>query len=320
MAKRRLAGNYQAMANERFVKPPRLRAGSRIALVAPAGPVSEQRIERSVERCRELGLEPVLGKHARQRTGFLAGADEERAEDLQAALDDDSIDAVWALRGGYGSLRLLRHLDFMRMREKPKSFIGFSDNTTLHIWMYNTGLVSFHGPHPGGDFPDESRAAFEQVLFRATPAGELPLRTSDPAPRCLRGGTATGTLVGGNLSILAAACGTQSCLQARDCIVFVEDVNEPAYRIDRAITQLFQSGALVGVRGFAFGRFTEVPQSENDTPIDDVLFEIADQLKVPAIADLPIGHIEHNWTVPLGVRAELDADHAKLIITEAAVR
>lgn len=273
-----------------------------------------------MERCRSLGLTPILGSSAHRRTGYFAGTDEERAADFQAALNDDSIDAIWALRGGYGTVRLLERVDFSVMREKPKAFIGFSDNTTLHLVLFNMGVVSFHGPHPGADFPDATRAAFERVLFNDEPADLLPLRPSDPAPRSVRPGSARGRLIGGNLSLLAAACGTDACLQARNAIVFIEDVGEATYRIDRALAQLYHSGAFVGVAGFAFGRFTDTPESENDRPVEEVLLEIADRLRVPAAVDFPIGHIEHNWTVPVGVMAELDATAATLRITEAAVR
>jgi len=309
-----------SLSNEHWVRPARLISGSRVALVAPAGPLTEERIETALDRCRALDLHPVLGRSARNRTGYFAGTDEERAADLQAALDDDSIDAIWALRGGYGALRLLPHLDVSRMREKAKAFIGFSDNTTLHLTFFNAGVVSFHGPHAGGDFPSETRAAFERVLFCDEAAGELPLRASDPAPQMLRGGKARGPLIGGNLSLLATSCGTDHCLQARGCIVFMEDVSEATYRVDRALMQLYAAGAFVGVAGFAFGRFTDVPESENDRPIYEVLLEIAERLRVPAVVDFPIGHVEHNWTVPVGVIAELDADAATLGIVEPAVR
>jgi muramoyltetrapeptide carboxypeptidase len=307
------------MTSEKRVRPPRLRAGSRVALIAPAGPLTEERIATALERCGNLGFVPVLGAAAAQRTGYLAGPDEERAADLQRALDDDSIDAIWALRGGYGSVRLLPHLDFTAVRENPKAFIGFSDNTTLHLMLFNAGVISFHGPHAGGDFPPETQAAFERVLGHDKPAGMLPVRAQDPAPRTLRPGRARGPLVGGNLSLLAAACGTEACLQARGCIVFMEDVSEPAYRVDRALTQLMMSGAFVGVAGFALGRFTETPACTNDRPVEDVLLDLADQLGVPAVIDFPIGHVEHNWTVPVGALAELDADAVRLDIVESAV-
>ena len=301
------------------VRPPRLRPGSRVGLVAPAGPVTEERIQLSLERCHSLDLEPVLGASARIRSGYFAGSDEERAADLRGALMDDTLDAIWALRGGYGTVRLLDLVDISVMRERPRAYIGFSDNTTLHLALFNAGVISFHGPHPGGDFPPETRAAFERVLFHAESANALPLRSSDPPPRCLRSGRARGRLIGGNLSILAAACGTDACLQARDCVVFIEDVGEATYRIDRALTQMYRSGALVGATALAIGRFTDIPESENDRPVEEVLLEIAERLRVPAVVDFPIGHIEHNWTIPVGTMAELDADAAELRIIEPAV-
>lgn len=272
-----------------------------------------------MERCRSLGLEPVLGESARNRFGYLAGTDEQRAKDLQIALDDDSIAGVWALRGGYGTVRLLDYLDFSRVGEKPKAYIGFSDNTTLHLALFNAGIVSFHGPHPGADFPHETREAFERVLFHDQPAGDLPLRDVDPAPRTIRSGVASGPLIGGNMSILGAACGTRQAMNARGCIVFIEDLGEPAYRIDRTFVQLLRSGVLEGAVGLAFGRFTDVEVSDSDRPVDDLLLELADKLGVPAACDFPVGHIEHNWTLPLGVKAELNANHARLTILEAAV-
>jgi muramoyltetrapeptide carboxypeptidase len=210
-----------------------------------------------------------LGAGARNRSGYFAGSDTERARDINDAFNDASIDAIWALRGGYGGVRLLEHLDLSAIRHKAKAFIGFSDNTTLHLTLYNCGLVSFHGPHAGSDFPAETRAAFERVLFSDAAPGQLPLRLEDPAPTTLRDGQARGPLIGGNLSLLAAACGTDHPLQARGSIVFIEDLSEAAYRIDRALMQLYASGAFVGVAGFAFGRFTDVPESENDRPVNE---------------------------------------------------
>jgi muramoyltetrapeptide carboxypeptidase len=300
-------------------KPARLRAGSRIALVAPAGPVTEERVAKALAQCAGLGFEGVLGESAMNRFGYLAGTDEERSRDLQAAFADDSIDAVWALRGGYGGMRLLANLNWQHDRPAAKAFVGFSDNTTLHLALFHAGITSFHGPHAGGDFPAETRAAFERVLCNPEAAGMLPLRAGDPEPSTLRSGKASGILMGGNLALLAAACGTDNCLQARGCIVFIEDVSEPAYRVDRMFRQLIDSGAFVGVAGFAFGRFTEVPAADNDRAVNDVLREFADELDVPAVVDFPIGHIEHNWTLPIGVLAELDANAATLKILEPAV-
>ena len=298
-------------------KPRALRPGARVALVAPAGPVARERIEGSVARCRSLGLDPVVMPSAAARRGFLAGTDAERLGDLQAALDDLSIDAVWALRGGYGTLRFLHRLDLSRQRKAPIPFIGFSDNTTLHVLHAALGVISFHGPHPGADFPPETEEAFRCVLFDREPAGRLPTRELDPEPRTLVGGRVEAPLAGGNLCLLASLCGTPWQATARGRILLLEDIGEPAYRVDRMLIQLERSGVLDGALGLAVGRFTA--SADDEHPIVDVIAEFAERLRLPAVVDLPFGHVEHNWTLPVSARALLDADAATLAISESAV-
>ena len=301
----------------RFRKPRGLRPGARVALVAPAGPVSPERIDASLARCRALELEPVLYPSAGARYRFLAGTDAERLGDLQSAFDDLSIDAVWALRGGYGTGRILDRLDLTRQREEPIPFIGFSDNTNLHARHAKMGTISFHGPHPGGDFPPETEDSFRRVLFSDEPAGALPKREVDPEPKTLYGGTVEAPIVGGNLAMISSLCGTEWSLSARGRILFLEDIAEPAYKVDRMLVQLERSGVLDGAEGLACGRFTGA--SDDAHPIEDVLDEFAQRLGIPAVVDLPFGHVEHNCTLPVGVRAELDADAATLTLVESAV-
>ena len=301
-----------------LLRPRALCPGARIALVAPAGPLDAERIARSVDRCRELALEPVIFPAAGARHGYLAGTDAERLGDLQAAFDDRSIDGVWALRGGYGSVRIVDRLDLRRQREAPIPFIGFSDNTTIHVRHAALGVVSFHGPHPGEGFPPETERAFRQVLFAAEPPGTLPVRAGDPQPRTLVGGIAEAPLVGGNLAVLASLCGTPHMPSAGGQVLLLEDVGEPAYRVDRMLLQLERSGVIEGVAGLAFGRFTGAPD-EDRHPVLAVIQEIAERVGVPTVVDLPVGHVEHNWTLPLGVRVRLDADRASLSVVDAAV-
>jgi len=301
----------------RIRKPRALATGSRVALVAPAGPVSPERIETSVGRCLSLGLDPVVFPAASARYRFLAGTDAERLADLQSAFDDLSIDAVWALRGGYGTIRILDRLDLARQRQDPIPFIGFSDNTTIHVRHAQLGTVSFHGPHPGADFPPETEASFRRALFLGEAIGELPTREGDPEPRPLSGGRVEAPLVGGNLSLLASLCGTEWAARARGRILFLEDIGEPAYRVDRMLVQLDRAGVTDGVVGLAFGRFTAA--ADDAHPIVDVLADFAERLGVPAVIDLPFGHVEHNCTLPVGARACLDADSGLLEITEPAV-
>lgn len=308
--------------SERPLRPRALAPGSRVALVAPAGPLDPERIERSRVRCRGMGLEPVVFPSAAERTGFLAGSDAARLRDLQAAFDDEAIDAVWALRGGYGTQRIVDGLVLDRLRRDPIPFLGFSDLTALHVRLGSMGVVSFHAPHPGGAFPPETEAHLRRVLFHAGPPGPLPTRPEDPPPRPLVEGVAEGPLTGGNLALLSSLCGTRDAPAARGAILVLEEVGEPAYRVDRMLLQLHRSGALDGVAGLALGRFTGRDDDEEgeERAVAAVLAEWAGRMGVPAVRDLPFGHVAHNCTLPLGVRARLDGARAALDLLEPAVR
>jgi muramoyltetrapeptide carboxypeptidase len=289
-----------------------------VALVAPAGPVDDQAIRTATRRCRDLGFVPVPGDSVTRRLGYLAGTDEERAADLQAAIGGDAT-AIWALRGGYGTLRTLRHVDLEPLAHQPKAFIGFSDNTIVHLALRRLGLVSFHGPHAGyRHFPDVTASVFRSVVMSDRPAGVLPL-PDGVRPRTLVPGTAEGPLVGGNLAMLGAACGTPYQPDTRGAILFLEDVDEAPYRVDRLLVQLRLAGLLDGVAGVALGDFTP-PADVNGSPdgptADDVLLELLAPLGVPIVAGLPFGHGEENWTLPVGVRARLDGGSSSLEILE----
>lgn len=290
--------------------------GARVALVAPAGPLgSAAELERAVEHARSFGWDPVVGEHALARHGYLAGTDEERARDLNASLADDGIDGIWCLRGGYGALRLLPAIDVDALRRHPKAIIGFSDITALHAALGQAAqLVTFHGPTARGALSDFSRDSLARaVVHRRDPCGDA------PGARILRSGRADGRLVGGNLAILASLAGTPYAPDYVDAILVVEDVGEPTYRIDRMLRQLELSGALGRLAGIVFGHFTEgtAPGDTASRELDDVLRESAEVAGVPAIAGAPIGHIADQWTIPLGARAELDADRRTLRVAIA---
>jgi muramoyltetrapeptide carboxypeptidase len=299
-----------------MIRPPRLRPGARVALIAPAGPVTQERLDIALDRCARLGLVPVPAAAVRSRHGgYLAGSDDERLEDLRWALTAPEIDAVWALRGGYGTMRLLDRIDLAPLVERPRAYIGFSDNTAMHLALLARRVVSFHAPHAGGDASALAEQCFRDVLFDARAAGVLPLPVQ-PATITLRKGVAEGPLVGGNLAILAGMCGTPGAPVARGAILFVEDIEEPAYRLDRMWTQLRLAGALDGVAGLAFGRFTDCRDRDS---VRALLQQSADAAGVPAVMELPIGHEPDNWTLPLGVRARLDAARGTLELLEPAV-
>ncbi|HEV2148643.1 MAG TPA: LD-carboxypeptidase [Longimicrobiaceae bacterium] len=307
-----------------MIRPPALGPGARVALVAPAGPLPEGAVDRAVERVRSWGWEPLPGEFCRGRRGFLSGTDDERLADFQAALRSPDNDAVWCLRGGYGTMRILGRIDWAPLAERPRPLIGFSDNTALHLALFRRGVVSFHGPHPATpELPEFSRDALLRTVARAEPAGVLPFPAGGPARAdTLAGGVAEGPLVGGNLALLAAMAGTPWALRAEGALLFVEDVGEAAYRVDRLVSQLLLSGALDGVAGVVVGDFSEAPDEgrEGIPTAAEVIAERVAPLGVPVAAGFPFGHVDLSWTLPLGVRARVDADAGTLELLEPAVR
>lgn len=280
--------------------------------------MDEVRIERALGNCDRLGLEPVLGAGARQRMDYLAGSDDTRADDLRGALLDPRIDAVWALRGGYGTMRTLaalRHLP----PHAPRPYIGFSDNTAVHLALLQSGVVSFHGPHAGGELSPFAEDVFRRVLFSADAAGELPLPPDAPPPVALAPGRAEGELIGGNLSLLASLVGTPWQPDVRGRLLFIEEVSESFYRIDRMLMQLRLAGTLDDVAGVVLGQFTECTGDDPARAITDVLHELLAPLGVPVGYGYPFGHVVDNWTLPLGVRARFDAGAGSLALLEPAV-
>ena len=294
--------------------PPLLAPGSRVALVSPAGPLREESdLDRAVENTRSLGWEPVVGSHVLERDGYLAGSDEHRLADLNRFAADASVDAVWCLRGGYGAMRLLDGLDLDAWRTRPKALIGYSDITALHAAITTrAGLVSYHGPTARAALTAFTRQSFQRVVTCDATGYEI----GGTAVECLRVGRARGRLVGGNLALVAALVGTPYAFDLDGAILLIEDVNEAVYRIDRMLMQLWLSGGLRKVAGLAFGRFTDIPVDPSDAerPLGRVLREFADRCGVPAVADVPVGHVTDHVTFPIGAMAELDADARTLII------
>jgi len=320
------------MGSKPLVRPPRLERGSRVALLAPAGPLLERDdVARAQELCRALGYEPVVGEHALARFGYLAGTDEERLHDLNGALADDTIDAVWCLRGGYGVTRLLDRVDFAALVRRPRAIIGFSDITALLAAVTRrAGVVAFHGPPARAAMPAFTRRHFTRVLTAPEPAGvlePLPPPADVLVPQqnrvvTIRGGAAEGTLAGGNLTLLQCLIGTPFFPDMNGALLVLEDVDEDLYRVDRMLAHLRMAGILAGVRGVLAGRFTGLDRSTGDGAfgLDEVLEHYFGPLGVPVVHGLPIGHIDDQWTLPLGARARFDADAGTVEVVEGAVR
>lgn len=302
-----------------MIRPPALRPGTRVALVAAAGPLPEGGVDRAIARVASLGWEPVVGEFCRGRRGYLAGTDEERAADLNGALRDPSIGAIWFLRGGYGTMRILDDVDWDALARHPKALIGFSDNTAIHLAAGRAGVVSFHGPHPHAEeFPDFARDELLRVLTVAEPAGVLPF-PPDGRAETLAGGVAEGPLAGGNLSLLSATLGTPFAVRAEGAILLIEEVGEHAYRLDRLLSHLKLAGVLAAAAGIAVGGITDTPAMADGPEAMEVIHDRLGGLGIPVAVGFPFGHIDDNWTLPLGVRARLDADAGTLALLEPAV-
>ena len=309
-------------ASRSWVKPPRLRSGDRIALVAPASAFKRDEFDAGVAELSRLGFEAVYDDRVFDRHRFVAGDPVTRVAALHEAWNDPSIAAIIAVRGGYGSAQLLPLIDVDRMRAAQKIFMGYSDITTL-LWLHaRHGLVSFHGPmiehrlSAGAGGYDE--ASFLGAITRAEPLGAL----SPAGLQTLRGGEASGVLFGGTLTQLTASLGTPWAFDPPDdCILFVEEVRERPYRIDRMLTQLSQAGILRRARALIFGEMPSCDEPGGEHPIRDVLFDYFKDFSGPVVFGFPSGHTTGpTWTLPLGVRARVVTSSPAVVIEEAAVR
>jgi len=314
------------------VKPERLNPGDTVGIISPASaPADPANIDRSIEALQRLGFRAKLASNVRRRWGFLAGNDRERAADLMKMFADRAVKGIVCVRGGYGTARLLSQLDYRIIRANPKVFVGYSDITSLHCaFLKHAGLVSFHGPMLNSDFikpdlPKFTVESFRRTVTQAAPPGSICQGYRRKTVSILRRGIASGPLLGGNISILCATLGTPFQPVFKGRILFFEDVDEVPYRFDRMLTHLLNAGLLQQVAGVAIGINAECgdPKAKRSKEyrqtLEDVFRERLLPLKVPVVAGLPFGHIPLNATLPVGVRAKLDAGKGDLLVTEAAV-
>jgi muramoyltetrapeptide carboxypeptidase len=302
------------------VRPARLRAGSRVALVAPSGPVREPLLRRGIEILESWGLAVRVGEHVLDRhptLPYLAGLDVHRAADLQRAWCDPSVDAVICVRGGYGAMRMVDLLDWDAMAEAgPKLFTGSSDVTALHEAIGSRlNLVTLFAPLVAADVTFDSGAQkhFRQTLFEPESVRML----TGPSATSLGDGVASGVLVGGNLSLLAAGVGEPGAFVPPDgSLVLLEEVNEEPYQVDRMVTQLLRSGWFTGATGVALGSWTGCgPLHEVRAVMEDLLVGLG----MPVVWELGFGHCPDQLTIPLGAEATLDADQGTITLAEPAL-
>jgi len=314
----------------RIIKPARLRPGATVALIAPSSPPSAEKLAKGISNLSGMGFNIVEGNSLRSRNGFLAGTDEERLADLHWAFQNPEIEAVWCIRGGYGASRLLPDIDYELIRRNPKPFIGYSDVTALHIAIHQRcGLVTFHGPVAAAEFPENTLEHFKSVVMQPVIPYPIHAPSVEQAagmgveyqPFSITSGQASGVLIGGNLALLAALAGTDFAPSFINKIVFLEDVGEQPYRLDRMLTQLLQATDLVQAAGIALGVFNDC-QPKPDSPsfsLPDTLRERLGNLGIPVVYGIPFGHVNLQATLPYGIKARLDADNHQLMLLEQAV-
>ena len=312
------------------IKPTRLKPGDLVGLVAPGGAIFEARDVHDVQQTlTDLGLRSTLGAHALNRRGYLAGSDEDRADDLNAMFADPDVNAIIALRGGWGSNRILPLLNFETIRTNPKILLGFSDITSLLLGVFaRTGLITFHGPVGISTWSPFTTRVLRQMLFAARP-----VTVRNPGPRRAPGGRqpgaidtitpgkAEGWLVGGNLSVLVSLLGTDYLPEWQDHILFLEDTREDVYRVDRMLTQLSLAGVLDQARAVIFGTCTRCePEDPNRSlSLRQVLVDHLAPRAIPCFYGLLIGHTSDKLTLPIGIRAAVDATSGTVRLLESPV-
>jgi muramoyltetrapeptide carboxypeptidase len=311
----------------KLLKPPRLRPGDLIGVIAPASPMKHDRLENGICYLENLGYKVKLGKSVYHQHGYLAGRDRERADDINKMFRDRRVKAIFCIRGGYGTPRLLPLLDYHAIRANPKIFAGYSDITALQLAMLrHAGLVTFSGPMVAAEmgkgidpFTEEN---FWRVLTHPEPFGEL-ARPAGGQYQLIARGKVSGPLLGGCLSLIVCLVGTPHFPNVKGSIFCVEELGEAPYRVDRMLVQLREAGILQRLGGFVLGQMTDCVPTDNEPSqtLDDLMRDFIAPLKIPAIAGLDYGHVDVKYTLPLGIRAELNArgKQSKLRIVESAV-
>ena len=306
--------------------------GDTVGVVTPATATFQQvELDIVTESLTALGLKVKIGEHVRDRHGSLGGADRDRAADINRFFADDSVRAVFPTRGGWGSSRLLPLLDYDTIRRNPKIILGYSDITALLNGIHaKTGLITFHGPNGGGRWDQPSLDWMKQVLFDGqavtfanpkTTNDRNVLTQIENRTQKIRGGKARGKLLGGNLTVFTAIMGSAYVPNTDGAIFFTEDVDEAYYRIDRMMTQLAIGGVLGKIRGFVFGTCSECKTGDGyaSFTLEEIFADHIAPLKIPAWSGAMIGHAMTQWTLPVGLEVEIDADAATLRMTEPAV-
>ncbi|MFZ1518791.1 MAG: LD-carboxypeptidase [Ignavibacteriaceae bacterium] len=313
------------------IKPKRLKVGDKLAIVAPGSYISEEELQDSIKNLNQLGFETTHSKKILLQSGYFAGSDKDRAEDLMEKFSDKSVKGIVCARGGYGCARILPMLDYDIIRANPKVLIGYSDITALLYGIYQkSGLVTFHGPVGTSTFNDYSVDNFKRVLINPERTSLFPNSTSGDDENVygvtsIVKGKGKGRLVGGNLSIMVSLIGTEFDVDYSNKIIFIEEIGEEPYRVDRMLTQMIQTDKLKDAAGVMMGIFRNCEGKQKDPSFSktctlmEVLQDRLNKLKIPVVYGMSFGHVKDKFTIPFGALAELDADKQTFTLLEKAV-
>ena len=294
-----------SQAQKKMIIPPYLKKGDTVAIVATARKNIEDNLQPAISWLKNWGLEVVIGKTIGLDKNQLAGTDEERAADFQTQLDNPNIKAIWCVRGGYGTVRMIDLLDFTKFKQNPKWIVGFSDVTVLHSHLNNLGFASIHGIMPvSSKATEEAKESLRKALF-----GE-PLAYTVPCDTMNRYGKAKGELVGGNLSILFSLLGSPSAVNCDDKILFIEDLDEYLYHIDRMMMNLKRNGCLESLKGIIVGGMTKMHDNEIPWGMNalEIIDDVTKKYNIPIIYNFPAGHMADNHALIFGKQVTLEAN------------
>jgi len=307
------------------IKSRALKKGDVIGIISPASPPSvSEKITKGAEYLERLGYRVKLGKHIHNAHGYLAGTDEERVEDIHDMFSDKTVKAIFALRGGYGTPRLLPFINFSLIKKNPKILVGYSDLTALELAIFKkTSLVTFSGPMVGVEMWKEIDPFTEEHFWATiTSKKRLGVLKNPKEYATIRSGAASGTLLGGNLSIITSLAGTPFLPSFKNAILFFEEVGEECYRLDRMLNQLRLTNIFKKIKGTIIGELTDVKPSDPSKPYftaEEVLQQYFSNLKKPALSGLAYGHVSQKITIPLGIRGTVNATRKSISFDEAAV-
>ena len=325
-----LLGNTNHLSMKKCIKPKRLSAGDTIGLIAPSSSITDTKLKKAIGNMESLGLKVKLGKHIKEINGYLAGTDAQRLEDLHDMFADDSVDGIWCIRGGYGAGRILPKINYKLIKKNPKVFIGYSDVTALTQAIYQeTGLICFHGPVASSTFSEYTMKHLKAVLMHPMKMHTFEYAEDNDSvedksyrTEVIRAGRATGELIGGNLSLLASMIGTKYHWNVKNKLVFIEDIGEKPYRIDRMLTQLLQTSNLEKAAGIILGVFEDCEAGESDRSLTlmETLKGQLEPLGIPVIYGLSFGHIKNHFVMPLGVKAMMDTKGRTVTLLESPTK